>query len=240
MTSWTTRMPFFQTVCASLLPGSGPRSRRKITAGRPSAAIAPISELRISGRRPMPDSATPASNAARASSRSSSEDTEGWRISIDLVVAHQLAGPLDGADADEQQGEAEEAADRHVGGAEPADGVGVVTDREHEVGDAAEHREHGREAEQHRDLALGPPLGGRVDVGRARKVRLDPGVGDRVRLGARDLLAVHVAHASSPVFLTRAVWAAIQTAKPTSTPMPTSHANRPSDTGPSAPMEKPP
>ena len=75
-------MFFFQTVCASLLPGSGPRSRRKITAGRPSAAIAPISELRISGRRPMPDSVTPVLNASRASSRSSSEDTEGWRISM--------------------------------------------------------------------------------------------------------------------------------------------------------------
>ena len=57
-TSWTTRMPFFQTVWASLSPGSGPRSRSRTIAGSPRHAIAPSRELRISGRRAMPDSSS--------------------------------------------------------------------------------------------------------------------------------------------------------------------------------------
>ena len=106
-TSLTTRMPFFQTVWSSLSPGSGPRSRSSDDrpAGR-AAPIAPSRELRISGRRPMPDSSVPWSGRASVSSRSSSVERAGVAVLDDLVVAHQLAGPLDRADADAQQGQA--------------------------------------------------------------------------------------------------------------------------------------
>ena len=75
-----------------------------------------------------------------------------------------------------------------------------------------------------------------------------PGVRDRLVDTDRRVVAVGglgkvlVAHASASAFVldVRAVWAAIQTATPTRPPMPTSHANMPSLTGPMPPSPKPP
>ena len=47
----------------------------------PRAPIAPSSELRINGRRPMPDSSRPVWRIATVSVRSSSEEEPGWRNS---------------------------------------------------------------------------------------------------------------------------------------------------------------
>ncbi len=90
------------------------------------------------------------------------------------------------------------------------------------------------------DLALGALLGLGVDVGGAGEVLRQAGVGDRVgeltaggvgRVGP----ALDVSHALAPFRVVRAVWEAIQIAKPTRTPMPASQANRPSLTGPREP-----
>ena len=93
----------------------------------------------------------------------------------DLVVAHQLAGPLDDADADEQQRAAEGQAEGDVGGAEAEDRVVVVADLEGEVGDDEQHGADHRPAEQRRDLALGALLGLGVDVGGAPRGAGRPG-----------------------------------------------------------------
>lgn len=156
----------------------------------------------------------------------------------DLGVGHELAGPLDGADADEQQGQPEEQAHRQVGGTEAQDDVGLVADLEDEVGDAEGQRAQGREPEEERDLALGTLLGALVDVGGTGEVRGETGVGDRVGLDPGEL--VLVAHAAPFFFVERVEWAAIQTANPTSPPIPMSQAARPSVTGPSEPSWKPP
>ena len=167
----------------------------------------------------------------------------GGRVAVldDLVVAHQLAGPLDGADPDAQQRQAEGDAQRHVRGAELAERARVLTDAEGEVrGDEQDHEDRG-EPEQAGDLALGTPLGGLVDVGRARLVLGHARVREGLDLGLDRGQLVVVAHDVAPFFLlVRAVEEAIHTAATTSEPMPASQANRPSETGPSDPMVNPP
>ena len=69
----------------------------------------------------MPESLTPWLNSETASSRSASLEAAGWRISTISTSLIELARPLDGAHADEQQREAEREAERDVGGAVPAD-----------------------------------------------------------------------------------------------------------------------
>ena len=171
-----------------------------------------------------------------------------------LGVRHQLAGEVDDADADEQQGDTEGDAQRHRRGAESGDGVPAVADLEAEVGDDEEEpADHGGD-EHRRDLALRALLGLGVDVRRTPRVRREAGVGERLGLAVRrhvrlvrhggavrcvDLVVVVVAHAFTLLFLLRVVCEAIQTAAPTSEPMPTSQPNRPSETGPRAPSVKP-
>ena len=173
----------------------------------------------------------------------------------DLVVAHQLAGPLDQPDADQQQREAQRRAQGDVGGAQPEDrlhGLAVATavDLEGEVGDDEQHGADRREPEQPRDLTLGALLGLRVDVGRPPHVLGQARVGDRLVgdelaavpvvgvavSGQLGKVAVVVGHAAASSFflVERAVWAAIQVAKPTRAPIPTIQAIRPSATGPVA------
>ena len=83
--------------CVELVAGQRAEvAQQRRRRGRPSRPSAPSSELRISGRRPMPDSSTPALSAVDgASSRSSSVERDGVAHLDDLVVGHQLAGPLD-------------------------------------------------------------------------------------------------------------------------------------------------
>ena len=105
-------------------------------------------------------------------------------------------------------------------------------------------REDAGDPEERGDLTLGPPLGVLVDVGRARLVRGQARVGDRVAaltLVVRDDVApvVEVGHALTP-FLERTECEAIQTAKPTSRPMPITQPARPSVTGPREPSVLPP
>ena len=140
----------------------------------------------------------------------------------DLVVAHELAGPLDDADADEQQGAAEGEAERDGGGAEAEEGVEVVADLEGEVGDDEEDRADHREAEERGDLALGALLGALVDVGGTPLVGGEAGVGDRL-LRARPGVLSCESVMPRPLPWSSCcgcVWAAIQTAKPTRPPMP--------------------
>ena len=156
-----------------------------------------------------------------------------------LLVDHQPAGPVDQADADAEERDAEGASEHQVGGAQAADGVPVVADLEDEVGDEEADQGDRRDAEQRRHLTFGPLLLPRVDVGRAPLVGRQPGVGDGL-ISLWDRREVLVAHASTLLLEERVVWAAIQTAKPTQAPMPTSHATSPSLTGPMPPRPNPP
>jgi hypothetical protein len=115
-------------------------------------------------------------------------------------------------------------AEGEVLGAEAADGV-VLADRE--VRDDEQHRADRGQAEQGCNLALGPLLHLRVDVGGAPVVLRDTRV--RVQVVARGEVLVHRlvvvagrrgAHASTFFFVERVVWAAIQTAAPTQRPKP--------------------
>ena len=187
----------------------------------------------------MPDSSRPVWRIATVSVRSSSEEEPGWRNStiswslISLRAHWIMPTPMHSSARPEAD------AERHVGGAETEDLGRVVADLEDEVGDAEEDHEDGREPEQGGDLSLGALLEVLVDVGRTRLVRREAGVRDGFGLDRGDLALVD-AHAVGFFLVERAGLAAIHTAKPTSTPMPTSQANRPSDTGPSEPSVNPP
>ena len=127
----------------------------------------------------------------------------------------------------------------------------TVWSRECEVRHDEQHGAHRRQAEQAGDLPLGALGLGLVDVGRPPGVRGETRVLDRlVRLQGGQVVTVlpvvhvllEVGHAacSSFCFVERVVWAAIQIAKPTIAPMPTTQANRPSLTGPRPPSVNPP
>ena len=159
----------------------------------------------------------------------------------DLVVAHQLAGPLDDADADAAaapgpgrcpSARLEAPKPRITAGSSP-----IVED---EVGDAEQQREDRREAEQRRRPGARRASRGLVDVGRARLVLGQPRVGDRVGLDGGRASCLSTLMPCAFFFVERVELAAIQTATPTRPPMPTSQANRPSETGPSEPSVKPP
>ena len=175
----------------------------------------------------------------------------GVAVLDDLLVGHQLAGPLDDADADEQQGAGQAQAEREVRGAEAADDVRVVADLEARSTRPRTGPCRPRTARTGRRPGARPasrPSGRRrSDASGAREAR----VGDQARRCAGQVLVrrlvvarawslVVVAHASTFFLFERVVWAAIQTATPTSRPMPTSQANRPSLTGPRPPRPKPP
>ena len=200
-------------------------------------------EQRVAHQRPAPDAGvldSPA-RAPRRPPRGPPRRRSGVAVLDDLVVAHQLARPVDRADADAEQGQAEGGAERDVGGAEAEEGVGVSTDLEDEVGHAEEHGEHGGEAEQGGHLALGAPSrprGRRRSGGGGARAGPGPQVGSE----SRTVELVLVAHAASPFgcFLTRAVLEVIQIADTDQAPMPTSQANTPSETGPREPSVNPP
>ena len=97
------------------------------------------------------------------------------------------------------------------------------------------------EPEQRGDLALGPLLGARRRRSGRGSCSGRPGsaIGSS-SLDAWRARACRVMRRRLFFFVERAVLAAIQTATPTRAPMPTSQANRPSETGPSEPRVKPP
>ena len=178
--------------------------------------------------------------------RSASLDAVGCRIST--ISTHQLARPLKGADPDQQQGQAERQAQGQVRGAETEDLVGLVADLEGEVRDAEQQRADRGQSEHRRDLALGASPGPLVDVRGPRLVLVETRVGDGIgELSARRCGAVLVGvdavrvagdaftfvdgHALTP-FLERTELEAIQIAKATQAPIPTTQANVPSLTGP--------
>ena len=199
--------------------------------------MAPRSELRISGRRAMPDSSVPVVSAFRVSSRSSSLEATGCRYSmiswspISLRAHWIVPTPMHSSASPRQMPRAT------LEAPSPRNTSGLVTDLEPEVGDAEQQREDGRETEQAGDLALRALLRGDVDVGRSGLVRGEAGIGDRFGLEGGELALL--AH-GCVFFLERVELAPIQTAAPTRAPMPTSHANRPSETGPIEPRVKPP
>ena len=81
-TSRTTRMPLVQMVSSRTLRSLLSLRSQSITAGtRPDSPTAPNRVLRISGRRPMPDSSSPRPRIALVASWSSGEEAAGCRIS---------------------------------------------------------------------------------------------------------------------------------------------------------------
>src|SRR6185436_9434527 len=124
----------------------------------------------------------------------------------------------------------------------PEDDRRLVAHLEDEVRDDEQGREDAGQAEQRGDLALRALLGALVDVSRTGLVLVQARVGDRVadRVDRGHVVAeAVVAHGLIP-FFERTELDAIQTAKATQAPMPTSQAVRPSLTGPSEPSEVPP
>ena len=207
--------------------GRGRRSRRAASCGSADGG-------RCRSRRRRP--------GARRAASSRSSSVERGRVAHldDLGVAHQLAGPLDGADADAQQGEAEGDAERDVGGAVAArwsSGSSPIV--EGEVGDArtAWRRGSTRPNSVATWRSARFSAFGSTSVGRGQ-VLGQAGVGDRVAGRSRSAVpsswpcrGVRVVASRLAPFFERAECEAIQTAKPTRPPMPTSQANRPSRHG---------
>jgi hypothetical protein len=102
----------------------------------------------------------------------------------DLVVAHQLLGPLDDARADQQEGTAEAGAEGEVQ-CRPAEKRLLGFDGE--VRDAEQHEEERRREEHAGDVQLGASLELLVDVGGTPLVRLHPGVVDGLETLAREV-----------------------------------------------------
>ena len=167
----------------------------------------------------------------------------------DFLVDHDLAGPLDGSDADEQHGEAQ--------GDTQADVLGIrievteaderVVEARPEIDDHEGQRKQGSEAEAEQDLRGGPELGTGVDIGITVDVGLDArivhrmfdndAVGIRLRADVEVLpggLVVIDAH------LARAPFEAIHTANRMRVPRPPIQTQKPSSTGPRPPKPQPP
>ncbi len=150
--------------------------------GSGKSASAPSRELRISGRRPMPDSSPPVRTISTASARTSSEPRSGVALLDDLAVGHQGLGPVHGADADEEQRDRHADADAEGGRLDRGEGVLGPPD---EVGDDREQGAQRRQREQQDDLALGALGGGGVGVGQPVPVRRQAGVLERWRAARR-------------------------------------------------------
>ena len=248
-TSRTTRMPWLpDRVRRACRPGSGPRSRSITIGGQ--AEQAERAEQRVADQRAAADAGlldAGCSTSRRSSSRSSSRRTAGVAASRRSRRRPSACGPTgSGRCRCSSSARPRAAAERQVGGAEAADGVRVVADLEGEVGDEeARTAQTSRQPEQRRDLALGAllrPAGRRRSGATGAPGRPGLAIGSLAG-SSRDSPG---AWSSWPLTLRpsscveRVVWAAIQTAKPTQAPMPTSQANRPSVTGPRPPRPKPP
>ena len=156
-----------------------------------------------------------------------------------LDVGHELARPLHGADADEEQREAQGEPQCQVGGLEP--GQVALDERQSQVGDDEADAAQRRDAEHGRDLALGALGRLGVGVGEARLVRRDPRVGQGIAgLLSRLELGPVRRHADVSSRFTVALRAPIQAAAAMSTPRPITQTHRPSLTGPMRPMPRPP
>ena len=228
------------------VPGSGPRSRSSTMAGSPSTPRAPSRLLRMSVRRPKPGlRRTRSGTAARAISRSSSLEPRRVAVLDDLVVAHQLARPLDGADPDQQEGESEGAAEREVHRAEPEDRRPAGRWR------SSTRRTRARAGSPAPNMAATCrsarfSRAGSTSVGRGwcsgrpgsgiGSPTSPPGCSSRVVAVARR----EVAHWLWLFFFARAPLLLIQTVARTRPPIPTSQPQRPSETGPRPPSFAPP
>ncbi len=186
--SVTIRMPSWMIVWSSFLPGSGPRSRSMSTAGIGSRAIAPMRVLRMIERSTMPLSSTPPARMTAKSSRSGCGERRRVPLVDDLLVDHELLGPVDGTQADEQDREAQRQPEEEVGRRRLQqsrdDDDRLVGLRE---GDERDHEGEGRErgqAEEQGHLALGALRRPGVGVSEPRTVR------GETRREARELRAV--------------------------------------------------
>ena len=248
-TSLTTRMPLRQTVCVELV-------------ARQRAEVAQQHDRRAGrARRRRRAACCGSAGGGRCRTRStpgrarrrSPRGPRRWRrrggVLDDLVVAHQLAGPLDGADADAAaaRGRGQRRARRWR--RRGRRWCRVVADVEDEVGDAGTATAKTIESPNSVATCRSARFSAlRVDVGRPRLVRRAArgrrSARRRSPTGVRSPCAWSSARSCRSrlrlLLATRAVWAAIQTAKPTRAPMPTSQANRPSLTGPRPPRPKPP
>ncbi|MPM25154.1 hypothetical protein SDC9_71644 [bioreactor metagenome] len=149
----------------------------------------------------------------------------------DLLVAHDVAGPGDGPDTDEEDRQAHRGPEDHVVqvGVERTD-LDLDAERDREV------RHHGgqggqcRDREGDHDAALRVLVRVRVRGDPAGDVRLEARIVDR----SLELVGRVVVH------LERAPFEVIQVASRTRPPMPTTQAHRPSVTGPMLPRDRPP
>ena len=149
----------------------------------------------------------------------------------DLLVAHDLLGPVDAGDADEQHREAGTQTQREGRGVHverPDLDGGVAGDRE--VEDDEGDGENGDQSQQGDHLEVGPVSGLRIGVGVPLDVGLDARVLDR-QVVAFGVLVAHFA---------RAPFRASHPATRMRPPMPMIQPNKPSVTGPMPPRANPP
>ena len=225
VTSTTMRLPLRQIVWLSASTGSGPMSLSTTMSG-----IGKSSERADQGAahdRALGEAGLGEAGLERLERRVLVLLGGAERVALadDLLVGHELLGPLDRAEADEQDREAEAEAEREVrqlhgpDRAERDERVG----RDRDVADDEPDGEQRRQAEHGRDLTLGALGGLRVGVGDAVVVRREREQRRVAVLGDRDVRAVGVAHRT---------FAPIQTAASRSAPMPAVQMNTPSVTGP--------
>ncbi len=176
------RSPAFHAVWRSVSCGSGPRSRRIHSAGSGRIVSAPSSVRRISGRRLIPESSTPCWNSAIAPDLVGRVRLEMVALLRELHVGHQVAGPVDRARAEREQRDAEQQTEVEVRGGDRADREEVddVVPRHLGVGHHEADGGQRREREKRGDLTLDPLGDLLVDVRRARLVRLQAGVRERI------------------------------------------------------------
>ena len=229
------------------LVGQGPRSARPTSIGRKIVARAAIRVRPITLRRVSLDSSTTLSSWVSDPGHVLRLGGGAVPVVDHLLVVHQRAGPLHGADADEQQRQPERQAEAQVAGVgaqrteveEPVPG-------HREVDDGEADGQHRHQPEEGGDLA-GRPVGGLlVDIGQPGQVLVVSRVRNRepvvrvavvhldqvvARIRARRAVVAHLAFAP---------FAAIQIAKNIKVPSPTIQAHRPSLTGPRPPRARPP
>ena len=258
--SLTSRTPSAQIVVAMVSSmrrrvGQGPRSANRTTAGR---AMQAATDEAAAQHLAAGDPGLGHSLVDRGEDRGPVLFAGGHRVPVvhHLAVVHQLPRPLDRTHADEQQRQAEREAEADVlgVGAQWTE-VDVHLLRHGEVDDHEDDRQDRHHAEEGGDDACLPVAGLLVDVAEPGEVLLQPRIGNRepvlveggelTGFGRNPIRIVGcpaIVAAGGQVRAHRAFtpFAAIQIAKPISTPRPAIQAHRPSATGPRPPNARPP
>jgi hypothetical protein len=133
--------------------------------------------LRMSVRRPKPDSLLPRVKTSTAFARVASLPGAVALLG-DLGVGHEGLGPVNSADSDAEQSEADREAEAQRADANRGEVAGV--DRKDEVEDHRSDAADERQEEQARNAASGFFVFLRVEIRYAQAVRLVSGIGDGV------------------------------------------------------------